>query len=321
MGELICQWVKNSTWSFSDAPPAISKERGLIENYDFDARVLATVEETFQAFKQNEKLWLRQINRAKEMIVEINEQRLNANYDYILLIDRLDESWDGSESAVITLMALMHACVRMVAACPSLRPYLFVRDNIFSRIRLTDNEFSRLETSVAYLEWTPEKLTEFVERRFVRPFNTKPPLGGVAWSYFFSDSSDFDSRRDIFTYCQYRPRDVLTYVSFALENALGKGHQKIEREDLDGARERFSTSKLKDLADEFSENYPNIQLVLELFYGLATGYTVNAIENFIQKLIVDPKIARVLQMVLHRFDNAPVYLVAVFNRLCRNQRR
>jgi hypothetical protein len=135
-------------------------------------------------------------------------------------------------------------------------------------------------------------LTEFIERRLVRPFNTKPRLGGEAWRYFFDDSAGASSQDEIFTFCQNRPRDVLTYVSFALETAMSHGHQKVQHDDISAACERFSTSKLKDLADEFSENYPNLQLVLRLFYGLATEYTIPAVENFIQKLLVDQNIAR-----------------------------
>jgi hypothetical protein len=293
VGELVKQWIQRGAWHFSDKFPNLNKERGLIENCEFDTRVINLVDEIFHAFNSaNPRLWLRQINRAKEMIEEVSTIRENANFDYALLIDRLDESWDGSDSAIICLMALMHACVQLVAACPSLRPYLFIRENIFSRIRDVDNEFSRLETSVVFLDWSAEKLVEFVERRCVRPFNTKPALGGEAWSHFFEDSESFDSRTEILTFCQNRPRDVLTYVSFALESAISRGHQKIRKDDILNACERFSTSKLKDLADEFAENYPNIQLVLRLFYGLSTEYTIAAIENFIQKLLVDHNIAK-----------------------------
>jgi hypothetical protein len=87
---------------------------------------------------------------------------------------------------------------------------------------------------------------------------------GEAWAHFFEDSQSFNSRKEIFTFCQYRPRDVLTYVSFALELAVSRSHRKINPDDISSACERFSTSKLKDLADEFAENYPNIQLVLRL---------------------------------------------------------
>lgn len=290
LGELLRCWIQTNTWEFGDNHPAISKERGLIENLDFDAQTLKLVSEIFDAYNSpQERLWLRQINRAKELIGEINNLRENANFDFIFLIDRLDESWDGSDSAIICLMALMHCCVHITAMCPSLRPYLFIRENIYSRIREMDNEFSRLETSVVFLDWTTEKLTEFVERRLIRSFTTKPPLGEV-WPHFFEEENGYDSKQEIFSYCQNRPRDVVTYVSFALESAISHGRRKIAGADIKSARERFSTSKLKDLADEFSENYSNIHLVLQLFYGLSTGYTLLAIENFIQKLLVDPKV-------------------------------
>jgi len=272
LGEIAKHWAHQKIWTFSDAYPNFNKERGLIENCDFDTRVINLVDEIFEAFSnQNDKLWLRQIRRSQDLIQEVVSIRQNANFDYVFLIDRLDESWDGSNSAIICLMALMHACVHLRAACPSLRPYLFIRENIFSRIRTMDNEFSRLETSVVFLDWTEEKLTEFVERRLVRQFNTKPALGGEAWSVFFDDSGAFDSRNEIFNFCQNRPRDVLTYVSFALEMAISRSHNRITSEDIKNACERFSTRKLKDLADEFTENYPNIQLVLRLFYGLSTA--------------------------------------------------
>jgi hypothetical protein len=292
LGELAKNWVARKLWHFSETYPNFNKERGLIEQCDFDTRVINLVEEIFEAFSnQNDKLWLRQIRRAEDLISEVESIRTDANFDFVFLIDRLDESWDGSDSAIICLMALMHACVHLRAACPSLRPYLFIRENIFSRIRKIDNEFLRLETSVVFLEWTEEKLTEFVERRCVRGLTTKPALGGEAWATFFEETGNSDCRKEIFNYCQNRPRDVLTYVSFAIELALSRSHKKITREDVQNACERFSTSKLKDLADEFSENYPNIRLVLELFYGLSTEYTLPAIENFIQKLLVDQNIA------------------------------
>ena len=69
----------------------------------------------------------------------------------------------------------------------------------------------------------------------------------------------------VFDYCQERPRDVLTYCSFALESAQQDKHETIKIEDLQSAKRRFSDSRLKDLGDEYQENYPQIQLILALF--------------------------------------------------------
>jgi hypothetical protein len=88
LGELVKNWVYHHTWQFSDSYPSFNKERGLIESCDFDTRVINLVDEIFEAFSnRNEKLWLRQIRRAEELISEVNSIRENANFDFVFLIE------------------------------------------------------------------------------------------------------------------------------------------------------------------------------------------------------------------------------------------
>lgn len=291
--EVIKAWSEKGILKFNKSSDSIKRERGLIVDCDFDNRVLNLTEEIFEAYKtDNEKLWLRQIKRSKQILEEANEIASDGSFEFIVLIDRLDESWDGSDSAIICLMALMHAAVRLAAATNFIKPYIFIRENIYDRIRAIDNEFSRLETSVVFLDWTKEKLVELIERRLVKPFNTKPKLGGEAWSYFFEDSKEESSISSVMSLCQQRPRDALMLTSYAIDSAISHGNVKITKDDLDSASKRYSTSRLKDLGDEFAENYPNIILILEYFYGLGNEFTVNAIEDFIQKLLVNETTAK-----------------------------
>ena len=69
----------------------------------------------------------------------------------IVLIDRLDDEWDDSDKAVVLVMALMHACVEIRSATEAVRPMIFLRENVFDRVRQLDSEFSRLETSYRLL--------------------------------------------------------------------------------------------------------------------------------------------------------------------------
>lgn len=274
-------------------PPTITKERNLIEDCDFDQRVLNLTQEIFDAYaKSQDKLWLRQLNRSKELTEELNQLDKGGPLRITILIDRLDESWDGSESAIICLMALMHATVKLTAATRVVRPYLFIRENIYDRIRALDNEFSRLETSVVFLDWSEPKLVELVERRLVRPFPTKPKLGGEAWSHFFEETEQASSRAAVMSICQHRPRDVLMLASYSIESAINNGNSTIKLTDVHAASQRYSTSRLKDLGDEFAENYPNISVLLELFYGLGNEFSLIGVEDFIAKLLVNEKIKK-----------------------------
>lgn len=292
LGELIRQWVKDKKFDYGAAPDVVQKERTLIENLDFEERFLNLCEEIFQAFKsENDKLWLRQIKRRDDLQKAIQAYGDDGNYHYTFLIDRLDESWDGSDTAIICLMALMHAAVRLIATNPCIKPCVFIRENIYDRIKAVDNEFSRLETSVVFLEWTEAKLTEFVARRLVHPFNTKPKLS-EAWGYFFEETQPGAAVKRVLALSQHRPRDVLMLCDYAIKSAINENHIKISDSDLREAEKRYSTSRLKDLGDEYAENYPNISVILEYFFGLGNEFTISAIEDFIQKLLVESKIKK-----------------------------
>ncbi len=288
LGELVRQWAKDRKLE-SSVPKILGAERSLIENLDFEERFLNLSEDIFDAFRTDNKKWLRQLKRRNELLEAVKSYSDDANYHYTFLIDRLDESWDGSDTALICLMALMHASVTLIGCTPCIKPYIFIRENIYDRIRGIDNEFSRLETSVIFLDWTEEKLAEFIAKRLVKPFNTKPKLID-AWGYFFQEDRPRDAIARVMKLCQHRPRDVLMLCDYAIKSAINENHTKIEHSDLTAAETRYSTSRLKDLGDEYAENFPNISIVLEYFYGLGNEFTIAAIENFIQKLMLEDKI-------------------------------
>lgn len=289
--ELVRLWIKNKQITYDQFDDTLRKDRSIIDGCDFDAGVISLVREIFEAFEnKNEKLWLRQIKRSAELTESINNLRTDSACDFTILIDKIDESWDGSEGAIISLMALMHACIHLNSSCPSIKVCLFIRENIFERVRKLDNEFSRLETSIAFLDWSEAKLSEMIERRFVRPFSTKPPLIDV-WRIFFNSEQGFDPKSSVFSLTQPRPRDVLMLVSFALESAISANRDKISKEDLIAASERYSVSRLKDLADEYAENFPNIGLIINHFYGLGDKLTLIALEQFLKRMVSNSVIA------------------------------
>jgi hypothetical protein len=315
LDEVLRYWIRRGRFSFrSNTPSALSRERNYIEDYDFDISLLAFAEDTLESLGRNQdKEWLRNINRWKEIGEAMDYLAQTPADKTVLLIDRVDESWDGSEKSVILLMALMHACVELSSTFDCVRPLLFLRENVFEKVRLIDKEFARLETFVTSLEWTREQLIELVERRLNLPLIAKYALRGDTWKAFFEDGATQSSQELVFDYCQYRPRDVLIYCSFAIETAQSRLREKVLVEDLLHARRRFSDSRLKDLCDEYSDNFPQLQLVLGRFFGLGNQFGVLAIEDFVKKLLVDEEIRKRCLSWIYNYTQPDLFFQLLFN--------
>ena len=287
--EILGQWVQCCGVRVYRLPASLTPEAQRAINVSFDERLNSYLKELLDALGElNESHWLSLINIPKNLAADMEQCRAAPSNYHTLILDRLDEFWDGSDVAVSYLSALMHAVLQMNAASVAFRALIFVRENVFERVRAIDPEFSRLETSVVGLDWTQPQLIELVERRMNAPFISKLSLGGETWNYFFEDPTY--ATQLVFDYCQNRPRDVLIYCDFAVESALAHGHQKILIEDVQDARRRFSDSRLKDLGDEYSENYPQISLVLSRFYSLGRRFTLRGLEDLLALLLQDDEI-------------------------------
>jgi hypothetical protein len=231
-----------------------------------------------------------------------------------VVLDRIDESWDGTDSSVVLVMALMHACVELTATSRAIRPLVFLRENVFERVRELDREYARLETFVVALDWTRELLLEMVERRLNLPLIAKYPLHGPTWdAYFETPASGETSENLVFDYCQNRPRDVLIYCKYAVESAQRKLHQRILIDDLQEARRVFSDNRLKELADEYADNYPQLQLVLSRFYGLGRKFTIKGVTDLIRKLLVDEEVKQHCATWIFKHTTPDLFIKLFYN--------
>ncbi|MGD0942426.1 MAG: hypothetical protein ABR905_22260, partial [Terracidiphilus sp.] len=225
LDETVLEWKRQGLFSFRSSDGSeLTKERNVIENYEFDLRLLHLIQEGFDYISSgNAKEWLKFRNRPEKLATEITKEYSDQpRMRQIVLIDRLDDEWDESDKAVVLVMALMHACNEIRAITPAVRPMVFLRENVFDRVRMLDSEFSRLETSLVSLDWTRELLRELIERRLNDGLISKFSLDGSTWRAFFAEDSSSSQDR-VFSYCQYRPRDILLYVSTAL--GIAQSHQ------------------------------------------------------------------------------------------------
>lgn len=313
--EVVASWVQRGLISLDRRIPCpLTRERNSIEDYDFDLRLMQFADEGFSALSNNQdKEWHRHINRCKELSEFVNET-MDEAWETTVMLDRIDESWDGTDNSVVLVMALMHACVELTATSKAVRPLLFLRENVFERVRELDKEYARLETFVVALDWTREMLLEMVERRLNLPLIAKYSLHGPTWdAYFEQPISDESSQSLVFDYCQNRPRDVLIYCKYAMEAAQRKLHERVMIDDLQEARRVFSNNRLKDLGDEYADNYPQLQLVLARFYGLGRQFTVQGIEDFIRKLLVDTEVKQHCQRWIFKHTQPDLFIKLMYD--------
>ena len=291
---------------------SLAEEVDLYEDLDFDLRSITFIDELTGFLASNDdKAWVQTIKQPKLLSAEVFEYLEDVREPYTVLIDAIDESWDGGELAVIYLAAMMHACVEINSQDTNMRVLMFLRENIFERVRIIDSEFARLETCVVGLDWSEEQLLEMVERRLNACLTTKYSLGGETWDLFFEGKKQ--SRIAVFDFCQRRPRDVLTYCALALESAQAHKREQIALDDLHDARRRFSDSRLKDLGDEYQENYPQIAMVLARFYGLGMRWTLQGIAAFLEKLIQDRVVTSACASWIYRYNTPEQFVRLLYD--------
>ena len=284
-----------------DLSPTLQRELQEFGDLDFDLRAVSYIEALTSALASKDDIsWLHEVKVAKQMSKDMGQLADARKERHIVLIDAIDDSWDGSQLAVVYLTALMHAALEVNTQADGIRVLTFVRENIFERVRQADSEFARLETCVVGLEWTEPQLLELIERRFNAPLTAKLALGGATWDAFVEKGPT--SRQMVFEYCQRRPRDVLTYVGLALDTAQAQKHEQIMLEDLQAARRRFSTSRLKDLGDEYQENSPQVALVLSRFYGLGGRWTLRGLSGLLERILVDDQVREACSSWIYEYS-------------------
>ncbi len=314
LDEVLLEWVERKLIDIDKLPIILAREVKRVREWNFDIRILEFLDSICEPLtSKNESKWLRQIGWSKQLGKAMLAVAEDGLFDFTLLIDRIDDSWDGSDTAVIMLMALMHACINLQTSVRCVRPLLFIRENVFDRVKQIDKESTRLETCVVSMDWTHELLLEMIERRLNLPFTTKLPIGGPTWNHFFEKTASQSSESLIFEYCQKRPRDILSYCSYAIEHAQSRNHTVITIQDIVDARRRFSETRVKDLGDEYSENYPQIAIVLSRFYGLGNEFTITGIEDFIKKLLIDEEIQAYCSNWIYDFTQPEQFIGLLYN--------
>lgn len=137
-----------------DLPRVVEAELETHGSTDFDLRCLHFISSIGRALVDgDDERWLRE-NKAHRELADAMKTMGAGGGVYTLLIDSIDDYWEGTDEGLVYLTAFMHACLETTTQIPWVRTILFLRENIFERVRARDMESSRFETAVVGMEWT-----------------------------------------------------------------------------------------------------------------------------------------------------------------------
>lgn len=204
----------------------------------------------------------------------------------VVLLDRLDESWDGSEDSKTLLIGLLRASkdlnttIRFDGSV-GLRVLSFLRADIYPLLQFDDKDKHRAYEY--WISWTPDELEEMITARL--------PAGVTV-----ADILDPEKMRQSTAPFAYvvqrtflRPREVIQYLTEA-KNRGAPEAPYITKDNIKDAETTYSRWKVEDLKQEFSKAIPDFGDCIEaLRQGVHRYDSIAELEDYLAQR--KPKLA------------------------------
>lgn len=203
-----------------------------------------------------------------------------------IIIDRLDDSWDGSENAKNIIIGLLKAANEINSTFNGkIIVTIFIRSDIYDNLYFDDQD--KLRQYEVVLSWNSDDLKSVICERVRVSLNLKEKQCNVIWSTLFSSAlyrSRSTAEKYIVDRTFKRPRDIISFVRFCIDIAISNKHSQIEPLDTQRAEERYySQSKYKDLIIEYQNQYPFIKDLLDSFSGTLHNKTKEELTSHLEK--------------------------------------
>jgi hypothetical protein len=182
-----------------------------------------------------------------------------AELGVVVLLDRLDDSWDGSQDSKTLLIGLLRAAKDLNTRFKfdghrGLKVIAFLRSDIYPLLRFDDKDKHRpLEYSIT---WTADELEEMIARRLP---------SGVTVAQILDPDKMRQSTAPFAYVVQrtfLRPREVIQYLTEAKERGQ-KSSAVISKDNIKDAELTYSRWKVDDLKQEYSKAIPEFPECLE----------------------------------------------------------
>lgn len=200
---------------------------------------------------------------------------------YYVLIDRLDENWASAPVRYQLVRALIEE-MRTFRAITPLKIIVAMRLDLVERVfhEASDTGFQeeKYRDLMMPLSWSREHLYELAETRLNYLLRYKYTNASVQFGDIFPNRV---GRRHTFDYVldrtAYRPRDVINYLNYVLEAAVGRS--SITQELVRSVEEQYSEDRARSLTDEWASVYPCFSTYLDILYRRGDGFRIHTIRE------------------------------------------
>lgn len=229
-----------------------------------------------------QQLDLHQIEADFSKLLETS--RLN----FYLLIDRLDEGFENDEVGAAIVSGATTAISEINKKYTTIRPVLFLRDNVNRSISHFDPDYTRnIEGEILRIHWDQFQLLNLVSRRLDKAFSLNIQNDQKVWDRCTADEGTNrelkgkEGFRKCLQFTLYRPRDLLSLLNQAFYQAGREDRSVIVLKDIELTAKNISETRLEDLQKEYSSIFPSIGKAIRTF---ANGSPELSTQQALEKL-------------------------------------
>jgi hypothetical protein len=212
-----------------------------------------------------------------------------------ILVDRLDEGFDPDSSNVAFIDGAITAAIDISTAFKgTIKPVVFLRDNIFRAVAHYDQDFTRnIEGQTLRLHWDVNNLFYLVCNRIRSAFGNETQNNKRLWNNYVShELQGDDGFRQCLKFTLYRPRDILILLNSAFENAskrdLSAAVTTISLPDLEKSAKTISVNRLDDLYKEYRHIFPSIESAIGVFANRSPEVSLSEASDLLLEVLQLP---------------------------------
>lgn len=229
---------------------------------------------------------LLELNQLTQELTEINN---HSKHDFVLLIDKLDEGYEPDTVGIGIIDGIIYGTDEIRNAVDQhFQAIVFLRDNIFRAVQVEDKDFSRnLEGQILRLHWDPEELFYMACKRIRIAFNIEKESDVKVWNAITENElHGREGFKKCLRFTLYRPRDVISLLNTAIEQARRQNREMLTEEDFLTSAKQISLIRFDDLRKEYAHVFPGIEQLTNAFNNSLTQFSVEHARQKI-KFVVD----------------------------------